>query len=196
MPSWQRAAPGEGTGHGSHLPSESARALEALNNANFDTNELGIFRHREGAEQGKRVQPGGQEASSPIRSIQSSGRHLLFSQRDQTMGGVGRGTDISRAPVLCSLIDLCLRPSVQPTWERPPRVWGYVSQTAHVQGLLPPFPTCVTPGKLFHLCALPSLHLHNGQINGIYILSVITQVRKKRQLMLLCYSSRHLYKIL
>lgn len=64
MPSWQRAAPGEGTGHGAHLPSESARALEALNNADFDTNELGIFRHREGAEQGKRVQPG-QEGRRP-----------------------------------------------------------------------------------------------------------------------------------
>lgn len=72
MPSWQSSAWREETGHGSHLPSESARALEALNNADFDTNELGIFLQGEGEEQGAggRVQPGEQEASSPILNIQ------------------------------------------------------------------------------------------------------------------------------
>lgn len=64
MPSWQSSGPGAGTGQGAHLPSESARALEALNNVDFDTNELGIFRHREGAKRGKGFgQKGGRPAA-------------------------------------------------------------------------------------------------------------------------------------
>lgn len=73
MPSWQSSGWREATGHGSHLPSESARALEALNNTDFNTNELGIFHHREGAEWGERVQPGEQKASSPILNILGGG---------------------------------------------------------------------------------------------------------------------------
>lgn len=71
MPSWQssglRPEPGEGTGHRHHLPLGSARAPGALNNADFDTNELGIFLHgkrAQGGEKGLARRAGGRRAYS------------------------------------------------------------------------------------------------------------------------------------
>lgn len=89
MPSWQSLGPGAGTGHGSHLPWESARALEALNNADFDTNELGIFRHREGAKKGK---GSGQKGRRPaaLFGVFGAANGCLLSRRGDA--------DISRAP--------------------------------------------------------------------------------------------------
>lgn len=84
MPFWQSSGPGEGTGHGARLPSESARALEALNNAGFNTNELGIFHHREGAEQGEKGLARMTGDQQPCH-----GHFLSHEVIRQTMGWVG-----------------------------------------------------------------------------------------------------------